>query len=422
MKNLLKDLKRKDHKRYLGGLDIFRYIGPGLLVTVGFVDPGNWASNFAAGSEYGYALLWVVTLSTIMLIVLQHNVAHLGIVTGLCLSEAATVYTPKWVSRPILGTAVLASVSTSLAEILGGAIALEMLFGVPIKTGAVLTTAFVLILLFTNSYKRVEKSIIAFVSVIGLSFIYEIFLVDVAWDEAARGWVVPQLPQGSMLVVMSVLGAVVMPHNLFLHSEVIQSREFNKQDNKSVRRMLKYEFVDTLFSMLAGWAINSAMIILAATVFFRSGIVVSELSQAQSMLVPLLGGQAAVVFALALLMSGISSTVTSGMAAGSIFAGIFGESYHIKDSHSIVGVLLSLLLALLIIFFIGNPFKGLIVSQMVLSIQLPFTVFLQVYLTSSKRVMGVYANRRFTRWLLYGIAGLVTLLNLYLFFESVISH
>lgn len=129
MKNIFKDLKRRDHKRYLGGLDVFKYIGPGLLVTVGFIDPGNWASNFAAGSEFGYSLLWVVTLSTIMLIVLQHNVAHLGIVTGLCLSEAATKYTPSWVSRPILGTAVLASISTSLAEILGGAESRKIRYG-----------------------------------------------------------------------------------------------------------------------------------------------------------------------------------------------------------------------------------------------------------------------------------------------------
>ena len=119
MSRIIDELKRTDHKRYLGGLDFFKYIGPGLLVTVGFIDPGNWASNFAAGADFGYSLLWVITLSTIMLIVLQHNVAHLGIVTGLCLSEAATKYTPKWVSRPILGTAVLASISTSLAEIFG---------------------------------------------------------------------------------------------------------------------------------------------------------------------------------------------------------------------------------------------------------------------------------------------------------------
>ena len=269
MKNILKDLRRRDHKRYLGGLDVFKYIGPGLLVTVGFIDPGNWASNFAAGSEFGYALLWVVTLSTVMLIILQHNVAHLGIVTGLCLSEAATKYTPAWVSRPILATAVLASISTSLAEILGGAIALQMLFGVPIPWGAVLTTAFVLLMLFTNSYKKIERAIIAFVSIIGLSFIYELFLVKVDWPLAAASWVTPSLPQGSMLIVMSVLGAVVMPHNLFLHSEVIQSHEYNKRDDASIRRVLKYELFDTLFSMLVGWAINSAMILLAASTFFH---------------------------------------------------------------------------------------------------------------------------------------------------------
>ena len=198
MKNIFKDLKRRDHKRYLGGLDVFKYIGPGLLVTVGFIDPGNWASNFAAGSEFGYSLLWVVTLSTIMLIVLQHNVAHLGIVTGLCLSEAATKYTPSWVSRPILGTAVLASISTSLAEILGGAIALQMLFDIPIIWGSVLTTVFVVVMLFTNSYKKIERSIIAFVSVIGLSFIYELFLVKIDWSLAAQGWVTPSFPHGSM--------------------------------------------------------------------------------------------------------------------------------------------------------------------------------------------------------------------------------
>ena len=410
MKNIFKDLKSKDHKRYLGGLDVFRYIGPGLLVTVGFIDPGNWASNFAAGSEFGYSLLWVVTLSTIMLIILQHNVAHLGIVTGLCLSEAATQYTPKWVSRPILGTAVLASISTSLAEILGGAIALEMLLDIPIVWGAVLTTVFVSIMLFTNSYKKIERSIIAFVSVIGLSFIYD-------WPMAVEGWVTPAIPKGSMLIIMSVLGAVVMPHNLFLHSEVIQSHEYNKQDTASIKKVLKYELFDTLFSMIIGWAINSAMILLAAATFFKSGIQVEELQQAKSLLEPLLGSNAAIVFALALLMAGISSTITSGMAAGSIFAGIFGESYHIKDSHSQVGVILSLGIALLLIFFIGDPFKGLIISQMVLSIQLPFTVFLQVGLTSSRKVMGDYVNSKWSTFVLYTIAVIVTVLNIMLLFS-----
>ena len=418
MWNFIKELKRKDHLRYLGGLDFFKYIGPGLLVTVGFIDPGNWASNFAAGSDYGYALLWIVTLSTVMLIILQHNVAHLGIVTGLCLSEAATKYTPKWVSRPILGTAVLASISTSLAEILGGAIALEMLFDIPIIWGSLLTAFFVTIMLFTNSYKRIERSIIAFVSVIGLSFLYELFLVDIDWPLAARSWVTPSIPEGSLLVIMSVLGAVVMPHNLFLHSEVVQSREYNKKDDASIRKLLKYEFYDTLFSMGVGWAINSAMILLAAATFFANHIGVEELQQAKSLLEPLLGNQAATIFALALLMAGISSTVTSGMAAGSIFAGMFGESYHVKDVHSRVGILLSLGIALVVILLIENPFQGWIISQMILSIQLPFTIFLQVGLTSSKRVMGQYANSRWSSFVLYTMAVIVSVLNLALLFSE----
>lgn len=417
MWNFIRELRRKDHQRYLGGLDFFKYIGPGLLVTVGFIDPGNWASNFAAGADFGYSLLWVITLSTIMLIVLQHNVAHLGIVTGLCLSEAATKYTPKWVSRPILGTAVLASISTSLAEILGGAIALEMLFDIPVIWGSLLTAFFVTIMLFTNSYKRIERSIIAFVSVIGLSFLYELFLVDIDWPLAARSWVTPSIPEGSLLVIMSVLGAVVMPHNLFLHSEVVQSREYNKKDDASIRKLLKYEFYDTLFSMGVGWAINSAMILLAAATFFAHHIEVEELQQANSLLEPLLGNQAATIFALALLMAGISSTVTSGMAAGSIFAGMFGESYHVKDVHSRVGILLSLGIALIVILFIENPFQGLIISQMILSIQLPFTIFLQVGLTSSKRVMGKYANSRWSSFVLYTMAVVVSVLNLALLFS-----
>lgn len=397
-----------------GGLGILRHIGPGLLVTVGFIDPGNWASNFAAGSTFGYSLLWVVTLSTVMLIVLQHNVAHLGIVTGLCLAEAATRHTPRYVSRPVLLSAMAASVSTSLAEILGAAIALQMLFGVPIIIGSALAAVVCGALLLTNSYSRVERGIIAFVSLIGFSFLYELALTETDWAEAAHAAVVPSLPEGSMLVVMSVLGAVVMPHNLFLHSEVIQSREINKKGEPDIRHALKYEFYDTLLAMTVGWAINSAMIVLAASTFFAEGKVVDALPQAGELLSPMLGDAAALVFAVALLLAGISSTVTSGMAAGSIFAGLYDEPYDSKDVHSRAGILLSFVGAFLIICLIGDPFKGLIVSQAVLSLQLPFTMFLQVGLTSSRRVMGQYANRRFTTVVLYLMATVVTLLNLYL--------
>ena len=411
MLKFLADLKNKHHKRVLGGLEIFKYIGPGLIVTVGFIDPGNWASNVAAGSAYGYSLLWMVTLSTLMLIVLQHNVAHLGIATGLCLSEAARAHLPPVLSRPLLWSAMGASVATSLAEILGGAIALKMLFGIPVKFGSLLVTALTLYLLLSNNYRRLEKWIIGFVSLIGLSFIYELRLAPVDWGAAAAGLVTPSLPGGSLPIVMSVLGAVVMPHNLFLHSEIIQSRQWNLEDEAIIKKQLKYEFADTLVSMLAGWAINASMIIMAAAVFFGAGVPVGELDQAQSMLAPLLGGSAGTVFALALLFSGVASSVTSGMAGGSIFAGLYGEPLNMKDNHSRLGVYISFFAALGIIFFISNPFRGLIVSQMALSVQLPFTIFLQVYLTSSRKVMGKYANGRWTLALLCAIGAAVTWLN-----------
>jgi len=419
MFSIFKNIDRKNYRPIFGGADIFKYIGPGLLVTVGFIDPGNWASNLAAGAEYGYALLWMVTLSTLMLIMLQHNVAHLGIATGLCLSEAATIHLKPRYSKLLLTSGMAASVSTSLAEILGGAIALNMLFNVPIRAGALFVTIFVIILLFTNSYKMVEKWIIAFVSVIGLSFLYELSLVQIDWNHAITGWVTPSFPSGSMLIIMSVMGAVVMPHNLFLHSEVIQSRQWNLKDEKVIKKQLKYEFLDTLLSMCIGWAINSAMILLAAATFFSTHTPVSELQQANSLLTPLLGNNAAVVFAVALLFSGIASTTTSGMAAGSIFAGMYKEPYDIKDNHSRVGVLLSLILALIIIFMISNPFKGLIISQMLLSIQLPITIFSQVYLTSSEKVMGKYKNSTALKMGLYGLGLIVALLNVALFISLI---
>ena len=408
MKNIF---SKVGHHPVFGGLEVIKFIGPGLLVTMGFIDPGNWATNIAGGAGYGYTLLWVITLSTLMLIVLQHNVAHLGIVTGLCLSEASTRHLRPAVSRTVLGTAMIASVSTSLAEILGAAIALQMLFGVPLKLGAALSAAVVLGLLLTNSYLKIERWVIGFVSLIGISFIYELSLVHVEWGKVAVDTVLPQIPHGSLLIILSVLGAVVMPHNLFLHSEVIQSRQLNKGGDASIQKQLKYEFFDTLFSMVVGWAINSAMFIMAAATFYVVGKQVDELQQAHELLRPLLGGNASTIFAAALLMAGIASSVTSGMAGGSIFAGLFGEPYDIKDNHSRWGAVISIVGATVVIFFISDPFKGLLISQMLLSLQLPITVITQVYLTSSPKVMGKYVNAKGTMLLISSIAALVIALN-----------
>ena len=401
--------KKKQH------LDFLKYVGPGLLVTVGFIDPGNWASNIAAGSGYGYQLLWMVTLSTIMLILLQHNAAHLGIVTGLCLSEAASAYINRSVKNIILSTAVLASIATAMAEILGGAIALQMLFSIPIRLGSILILILVLFCIFTNAYKRIEKLIILFVSLIGFSFLFEICISGIDWKQALVGWVKPSFPPHSMPVIMSVLGAVVMPHNLFLHSEVIQSRQWNLDDDHVIQKQLKYEFRDTLFSMVVGWAINSAMILMAAAGFHQNGKTVDNLATAGSMLSPLLGNMASLVFAVALLLAGISSSITAGMAGGTIFSGIFNKPYDISVRETKLGILVTMIPAAVIILFIRSPFQGLVYSQMLLAVQLPITIFTQIYLTSSKRVMGKYANSRRLNIVLWITALIVTFLNIGLF-------
>jgi len=387
------------------------------LVTVGFIDPGNWASNMAAGSRFGYSLLWMVTLSTIMLVFLQHNAAHLGIVTGLCLSESISKYFKRTTGRFILTTAMLASISTALAEILGAAIGINMLFEIPLPFGAVITSILVITMLFTNSYKKLERWIIGFVSLIGLSFLFELLQVNVEWHSAVKGWIVPSFPKDSIPIIMSVLGAVVMPHNLFLHSEIIQSRQWNIKEEDIIRKQLRYEFLDTILAMIAGWAINSAMILIAAIVFYSNNILITELPQAYKTLEPLLGKVSSTVFALALLFSGFSSSITATMAGGSIWSGIFSEPFDIEDNHTRIGVLITTLGALLIIFFISNPFQGLIWSQIMLSVQLPFTVISMVILTSSKKVMGRFSNSALDNTILWVIIGIVTVLNIILLFN-----
>ena len=394
--------------------EAFKFIGPGIIVTVGFIDPGNWAANLAAGASYGYELLWVVTLSTIMLILLQHNVAHLGIVRGQCLSEWAYEYLPRYVSRFVLSTAGIAAAATALAEFIGAAIALKMLFGIPILIGSILTAVICTVMLITNSYRKLERIIAGFVSLIALAYLVEVNMVNVDWAAAGIGWVDPKIPNESMLVILSILGAVIMPHNLFLHSEIIQSRQFNTQDPSIMKRQLRYEFLDTLFSMGIGWMINSAMILLAAAVFFAHGIEVTELEQAEELLRPLIGPAAGTIFAIALLFAGFASSATAGMAGASIFAGMFGESYDMKDFHTRLGLALTYIPALLLIVFVTDSFQALLISQMFLSLQLPITIFLQLYMTSSRKVMGQYANRTFTNVLLWGIGIIVTVMNIYL--------
>ncbi len=395
----------------LASLELFRYLGPGFFVTVGFIDPGNWVTNVAAGSQFGYQLLWVVSLSTVILIIVQHNAAHLGIVTGLCLAEAASKYFKPWLRILMLGSAMVACCATALAELLGAAIGLNMLTGLPLVVGAVLSAGFSAWMLFSSNYRRLEKWIMGFVSLIGLAFVFELWLADAAWMQAATGVLLPSVPLHSLMVIMGVLGAVVMPHNIFLHSEVIQSRQWNTQGENVIEKQLTYEFLDTLTGMGIGWAINSAMIIMAAAIFYKNGVVVTELPQVTKTLVPLFGSASATVFALGLLFAGLSSSVTAAMAGGSVCAGIFVEPFDINDPHSRIGLAITLAGALAVIMLLKDPFKGILWSQVALSLQLPLTIIPLILLTSSKKVMGGYANRPLGAAVLWLVGAVIIVLN-----------
>lgn len=393
---------------------LFKYLGPGFIVTVGFIDPGNWAANIGAGSEFGYNLLWVVSLSTIMLIFLQYNAAKLGIVSGVCLAEASTKFFPKKVSRFVLVTAYLASISTAVAELLGGALALQMLFKLPFKIGVVLISILVVVLIFSNQYRHIEGWIIGFVSIIGFSFLYELFMVSVDWGQAFTNSVSINIPNNSMLLIMSVLGAVVMPHNLFLHSEFIQSREYDTNNKALLKKQLRFAKTDTLISMIIGFMINAAIVILAAATFHKAGKSVNELAEAQYLLNPILGHTAAGVFALALLFAGISSSVTAGMSGGIISSGIVEERYNANDRHTTAGIIGVIVSAMVIIFFIQDTFQGLILSQVVLSLQLPITIVALLALTGSKKVMGEFVDTIWKKVILFTFAAIVIVLNILL--------
>lgn len=393
------------------------YIGPGFFVTVGFIDPGNWAANIAAGSQFGYKLLWVVTLSTAILILWQHMSAHLGIVTGKCLAEAVREYVSP-VPTIIYGvTAMAACVATALAEILGAAIGINILFHLPLKLALIISSVFVLGMIWVQKYNALEKLIVGFVSIIGFCYLLELYLVKPDWPATAVSLIKPSLDSGSVLIAMSILGAVVMPHNMYLHSEVIQNRDWNTETEEDTRRLLRYEFVDTVVAMIIGLMINAAMVIVAAAVFFRHGIVVTELAQASETMKPFAGGLASVLFGVALLFAGISSSTTAGVAGGTTFSGYLGKETRLDSSWFRWGVLITIIPALVIALVVKDTFQALIVSQVCLSVQLPLTMLPLYLLTGSRRVMGAFSNGWFESTLMIITGAIILILNALLLYQ-----
>jgi manganese transport protein len=403
--------------RDLFSRELLRYLGPGFIVTIGFIDPGNWATNMAAGSQFGYDLLWVITLSTLMLIFLQHVAARLGIVTG----RSLAVNVRSHFSRPLVwlfGLSIVpALVATSLAEILGGALGFQILFHIPLWAGAPLSLVIVVLAILGQRYDQLERLIVVFLAFIAIAYIVELFIVKPDMAAAAPHWLIPNLSGASILIAMGMLGAIVMPHNIYLHSNTIQSREWDFGGGDQVK-LMRYELVDTTLSMGMGWLVNSAMILVAAAVFFRNGVSVSSIQQASETLKPLAGSLAQLIFGVALLVAGLSSSITSSLATANVVTGYLGKP---EDPHSRIYRLGLIVLALpaVVLIIVGlNPFRALILSQVVLSIQLPLTIIPLLVLARRRTVMG--DDRMGTLALVTGwlVAAVIIGLNVFLLYQT----
>lgn len=403
--------------RDLFSRELLRYLGPGFVVTIGFIDPGNWATNIAGGSQFGYRLLWVVSASTLMLIFLQHLAARLGIVTGRSLAANVRAHLPPWLVWPLGASIAAACTATALAEYLGAAIGFNLLFGLPLWLGAPLTLVLVYLAILGQQYHRLERMIVGFLAVIAACYLVELFLVRPDMAAAAPRWVVPSIDGASILVALGMLGAIVMPHNIYLHSNVIQSRDW-EVDPVHRARLMHFELADTTLSMGMGWLVNSAMIIVAAAVFHAHGVAVDSIAQAAATLEPLVGPAARLLFGVALLAAGLSSSVTASLAEANIVTGYLGRPEDPRSATYRWGLVVLTLPAMAIIAVGVDPYWALIVSQVVLSLQLPFTVLPLLWLSRSRRVMGDERTGTLTTAVGALLAAFVIALNLFLLYVT----
>lgn len=394
------------------------FLGPGFLVTVGFIDPGNWATNIEGGSKFGYELLWVVTLSTCMLVLIQHMAAKLGIATGKSLAVNIRDFFPKPVTAFLGFTVILACIATDVAELVGGGIGFHLLFGMPIWAGALLTVLLEVFLVVSQRYHRIETIIVGFLGIIAFCYLIELLIVKPDWTAVAPALVIPKIDRASIYVAMAILGAVVMPHNIFLHSNIIHSRKWGISEDEKMAQ-LRYEKIDTLSAMTLGWVVNSSMIIVAAAVFFHNRIPVNSIEQASATLKPLAGPLAGLLFAVALVFSGVGSSMTSSMAEANVITGFLGKPEDPRSLLYRIAVFATSIPSFLIILMNMDTFRILIFSQVVLSIQLPFTLVPLLILSRSRRVMGGFRSRNIEFTTAAIISGIVIVLNIYLFYTTI---
>jgi manganese transport protein len=395
---------------------MFAFAGPAYLVSVGYMDPGNWATDLEGGARFGYQLIWVLVLSNAMAVLLQTLSARLGIVAGRDLAQACREAYPRQVSYSLWFLCEIAIAACDLAEVLGAAIGLNLLFGIDLLTGVLLTALDTLLILWFSKFgiRWVEAFILALISTIGICFAIEIFLAKPVLSEVTSG-LVPRLTGESLYVAIGILGATVMPHNLYLHGALVQTRRIGR--SAAERRVAcRYNLVDSVVALNAALLVNGAILVLSAATFFKRGIVVNEIQQAHELLAPLLGTTfASMLFALALLCSGQSSTLTGTMAGQIVMEGFL--NFRMRPwLRRLITRSVAIVPAALTVYFSGvhGTYKLLILSQVILSMQLPFAVIPLIQFTSDRNRMGEFSNPGWVRLLAWTAAAIIVSLNIWL--------
>jgi manganese transport protein len=387
------------------------FAGPAVIASIAYMDPGNYATNIQAGAGYGFALLWVVLMANLIAMLFQALSAKLGIVTGRNLAELCREHLPRplvWVMWVI---SEIAAMATDLAEFLGGAIGLSLLFGIPLGWGMAITAivTYGILLVESRGFRPMELIIGAFVATIGLCYLAELFIAPVDWPAAATGLLVPSMPDTAALTIaVGVIGATVMPHAIFLHSSLTQDRILTNGDGER-RRLLRFSNIEVVIALAFAGMINIAMVIMAASAFHGGQTEVAEIETAYHALTPLLGGMAAGAFLISLVASGISSSVVGTMAGQVIMQGFVNFRIPLWLRR-----LVTMTPAFIIVAMGVNPTKALVLSQVILSIALPVPMITLVMFTSRRDLMGEYVNRNLTRWLAILGAAIVLSLNMVL--------
>ncbi len=399
--------------------EMWRYFGPAFVASVAYIDPGNFASNFEGGAKFGYTLLWVLLWSNAMAILIQYLSAKLGIATGKTLPQNCRAYFSPKINFGLWIAAELAALATDLAEFLGAALGFYLLFGIPLFLAALITAVVVFLMLAVELYgfRRLEQLIMVFVFAIAGCYAFEMFIVHPDWGAVMHGVLVPKINSQSIYVAVSMLGATVMPHVIYLHSALVQHRVREDEQEDPANRIhftlkhLRYELWDVLAAMNGAWLINSAMIVMAAAVFYKSGINFT-FDEAHLTLKPILPSVSAVAFALALLFSGLSSSTVGTMAGQVIIEGFLDIKFSV-----FLRRLLTIIPSLVVIALKLDPLKILVLSQVALSFAIPFALVPLVILTRSRAVMADMANDQRTNVMAYLVTLVIVGLNVLLLFR-----